>query len=286
MKLGSKRRRRHIRSKYKNAVSYVISVFVMLCITVSFWGVTIKTGLLNTGIVEKSLVSSGYYEEKAESLTANLKNMFKDSGISEDVSEGIITDRMIVLDTNNYISSTINNEAPEYDTEGLKTSLIEHINSYLASKGVTADDKLAEYVELLSDKAVADYESNIKFPFISYFMESVNNYKGAANMLIIIPIPLLLVCLIVLILMHRMKYRGIRYFGYGVCAASILEIITSLLMKRSFMSIAAGKEGAYFEFVGNYISGAMRQGIYSALAGFMIFGIIIIVTYYCRKKAI
>ena len=59
-----------------------------------------------------------------------------------------------------------------------------------------------------------------------------------------------------------------------------------MIMKKNFMGIVAGHEGVYSDFIKIYISDAMSQGIYSALAGFILFGIIIIVTYYCRKKAV
>ena len=80
----SHKHRHKSRNKYKNLISYFISVFTAICVLLIFWGVTIKTGLLNADIMRNSLNSTVYYEEKVASLTDNLKKMFADSGIGED----------------------------------------------------------------------------------------------------------------------------------------------------------------------------------------------------------
>lgn len=282
----SKRRKHASVGRYKNIISYVLGVFVALSLLAVFWGVTIKTGLFNTDIVKDSLGLSGYYEYKAETINGNLKNMLSDAGIGEEAAEDVITNRMVLIDTNNYISGEIEGKAKDYNTDELEASLAANIRSYFEEQGITADAELNEYINRFVSAAAADYSSNITFPFISYYLKSVDAYRSAVNRLIIIPVPIILLCFILLILVHRMKYRGIRYFGYGVCAASLLEVITSIIMKKSFMGIVDGHEGVYSDFIKKYISDAMGQGIYSALAGFILFGIIIIVTYYCRKKAI
>lgn len=282
----SKRQNHAAVGRYKNIISYVLSVFVALSLLAVFWGVTIKTGLFNTDIVKDSLGLSGYYEYKAETINGNLKNMLSDAGIGEEAAEDVITNRMVLIDTNNYISGEIEGKAKDYNTDELEASLTANIRSYFEEQGITADAELNEYINRFVSAAAADYSSNIAFPFISYYLKSVDSYRSAVNWLIIIPVPIILLCFVLLILMHRMKYRGIRYFGYGVCAASLLEVITSMIMKKNFMGIVAGHEGVYSDFIKKYISDAMGQGIYSALAGFILFGIIIIVTYYCRKKAI
>lgn len=282
----SKRQNHAAVGRYKNIISYVLSVFVALSLLAVFWGVTIKTGLFNTDIVKDSLGLSGYYEYKAETINGNLKNMLSDAGIGEEAAEDVITNRMVLIDTNNYISGEIEGKAKDYNTDELEASLTANIRSYFEEQGITADAELNEYINMFVSAAAADYSSNIAFPFISYYLKSVDSYRSAVNWLIIIPVPIILLCFVLLILMHRMKYRGIRYFGYGVCAASLLEVITSMIMKKNFMGIVAGHEGVYSDFIKKYISDAMGQGIYSALAGFILFGIIIIVTYYCRKKAI
>lgn len=282
----SKRRKHASVGRYKNIISYVLSVFVALSLLTVFWGVTIKTGLFNTDIVKDSLGLSGYYEYKAETINGNLKNMLSDAGIGKEAAEDVITNRMVLIDTNNYISGEIEGKAKDSNTDELEASLAANIRSYFEEQGITAGAELNEYINRFVSAAAADYRANITFPFISYYLKSVDSYRSAVNRLIIIPVPIILLCFVLLILMHRMKYRGIRYFGYGVCAASLLEVITSMIMKKNFMGIVAGHEGVYSDFIKIYISDAMSQGIYSALAGFILFGIIIIVTYYCRKKAV
>lgn len=272
--------------KIRRFISYILGTFVCICLLICFWGITIRSGLMSTSLLERSLTASGYYENKAEELTDNLKDLLRDSNIDTEVAEGVVTDRMVVLNTHAYITDMEAKIPVEYDTSEFEDALSSNIKNYLELQGVRSDDDLDKYITLLASKAAADFESGIAFPFITYYMDFMEKFDLISILMIVIPIPIIALCLVILLFMHRMKYRGLRYGNYGICAASVLGVITSFIMKYRFMGIVKGDESVYAEFFREYISGAMRQGIYSALAGIMIFGIIIIVTYYLRKKAI
>ncbi len=275
----------HIHHRTKKILSYILSFFVMICtITVSMC-ITIKSGLLNPNIIESSMHKGNYYEYRLGILNKGIEDLLAESGLPKDLAKDVVTDGMMSIDTSSYISNALKGKPVAFDTSALEAALVDNVTEYLKKQGITPDEKLERYISDIASQAKAIYKSNISFEFIAPYMSFASKYDSIIKSFIIGSIAVIIICTALLLLLHRRKYRAVRFCTYGVLAGSVVTACISLLAKKALIGVISG-EGAYYNVMRMYISDAFMQGMYVAIGDIMMCGILIFITYVMKRKVI
>lgn len=272
--------------RYKNIISFIMAVFIGLGLCMSLVCFVMKGGLLNNTTLKQSLNESNYYSDKADRLEEALKKRVKEAGLPETIAEDVITDRMVTIHANKIINEGVNGKVTKLDTSEMETKLREGIEAYVKMKNIEMNDDMTNSIDILLKETTSEYATQMTFNFVNVFNIFSEKYIGTINILIIVGIAVCVICTIVLLVIHRRKYRGLRYSAYGVLAGSILSGVVSLLMRSSIMKAVPSGSEAYYEVIRTYISNSFGQAVYICLAGIFIFCLFTAVTGYLRKEAI
>ena len=116
-------------------------------------------------------------------------------------------------------------------------------------------------------------------------MSFASKYDSIIKSFTIGSIAVIIICTALLLLLHRRKYRAVRFCTYGVLAGSVVTACISLLAKKALIGVISG-EGAYYNVMRMYISDAFMQGMYVAIGDIMMCGILIFITYVMKRKVI
>lgn len=272
--------------KLKNLVSYIMAVFIALSICLCFISVILKGGLFNDTTLKKCLNESTYYEEKSKLLNSRLKDRVNAAGLPDSVANDVITDRMVTLHANKIINDGIAGKHSTPDTSALEEKLSLNISQYLKDNNIEENKQLKDAENVLIKEVSGEYATQMTFNFVNIFRMYNDKYLNAINIIIIVSVIICVICTMISVLIHRRKYRGLRYSGYGILAGSVLSGIVSLLIKGKILSVIPPEGATYYNVIQSYIKQSFNQNIYICLAGVLIFCLITITNGYLKKEAI
>ncbi len=271
--------------KVKRCMGYALSLFTAFSFAACLMCMTLKLGIMDISFLKESMRNQGYYEYKQEALDKALVDLIKEYGLPQRVTDGVITDRMISIDTSKYINNTITGSAITYNTDEMEIKLRDNIINYLSEEGIESTDIFTSYIDGVVKKASVQYKSNIGFEFVDTYNDFKSKYDNKINLMFGIFLLVNAVCLICSLVFRSRKYRGLRYYNYGIIAGSFISVVAALLMKTSLLNYFV-EDNILYNIIREFCSKAFVQGIYVSFVGFIYAIIMLMIVYFFKKKYI
>lgn len=271
--------------KKKRILSMVLSVLIALSLTMCLMGLIIRGGLLNKGMFKDNLVRSNYYSSLVDDIKDKLKETATVYKLPEELIDKIVTDSLIYRNANDIFENPSAYEDGRVDTEVFQKEAVEVINDYLKENDVDNYLDIAAYVEKTARLLAIKYAESLDIGFISGYSGFVNRYTPAVNVYICVSFIIFAVLTALVIMLHKRKYRGVRYAGYGIISGSITTIIISQILKFRILSIVNNADITYNSVVTTFIDSTFSQGIYVGLVGVFVFGILCYLTLFLKSRS-
>ncbi len=270
----------------KTLISYLLCFFIAISVCICLLCMLLKGGIFSDTVFLKSLNESSFFDEKTLDMQEQISNSVVEAGLPEKLAEEVITNRMVVLHANEVVNGTIEGKKVVLDTTELENALRTNIVNYIKEQGIDNNNLLDKSVDILVKEASAEYATQMTFKFANFFVDSSSKYVPLLNLLIIVTVAIFVVCSILCVLVHKRKYRGVRYVSYGILSGSVLSGIISVLMKKEIYEVVSVGDSKYYEVIRNYISNSFDNGLYICFGGIMVFCVVVCLTIYLRKEAV
>ena len=221
--------------RYKNIISLLFSLMVTLASAAGLMAAVIINGICNPELLNQCINESSYYDDNVKLVTERLADRLKESGLPESMAEDVVSGSNVIIDMNQAVSSRIKGDTVyKADTSRFEEQLTAGINNYYAVQGVDTNDRLDHATELFVRQAGKEYASLIDYEGARYFTAYSEKYTGICKTAIYVCAGIVLISLIMMVIIHRRKYRGVRYMClFGVVLSVMVLGITLYLRKKA-----------------------------------------------------
>lgn len=213
--------------KLKTIVRYIISIILTIVLTAWIIINIASSTILDEQYVLDKFEETDYYSKIYTMAESNFENYIHQSGLDEEVLQGLITEEQLENDTKKIISNIYNGTNETIDTEQLRTDLTNKIEQSLTNRAITAAQRrsINEFV----DKIVEEYTSTISH--YSY-EEQINNAYTKIVKIIDVAQKAILICagvsIILLILLSIKRfYKFLVHIGIALTSSGLILIIVN-----------------------------------------------------------
>ena len=213
--------------KLKTIVRYIISIILTIVLTAWIIINIASSTILDEQYVLDKFEETDYYSKIYTMAESNFENYIHQSGLDEEVLQGLITEEQVENDTKKIISNIYNGTNETIDTEQLRTDLTNKIEQSLTNRAITAAQRrsINEFV----DKIVEEYTSTISH--YSY-EEQINNAYTKIVKIIDVAQKAILICagvsIILLILLSIKRfYKFLVHIGIALTSSGLILIIVN-----------------------------------------------------------
>lgn len=272
--------------RLRSLIALFFSFLFALLLCLMLVAISIKGGLCSKQIFLRSVSNSDYYEVLYERLNQNMDTLLAKAKLPKKVGEGVLSESQVYIDGKVYITSVLEGKHPTIDTTEIESMLRANIEAYLTEQEISVEAMQSGITEIV-DTVVIDYENSLQFKLADYFYDYTRIYHAWANKVLLVNAILDPILILLLLLMHRKKYHGMRYLIYATSSATASMLIyTSYRMHH--LSIPGGDnlDGYYQQMADAYLREAAMQGYYISLIGAILVVVCIAVTYLLKKSKI
>ena len=191
----------------KRIIQYIIATILALAILALTIVNILSSTILSQEYILSKLQEQDYYDKIYEEAESNFENYIHQSGLDEEVLEGIVTKEKIQKDTKIIINNIYNGMNEKIDTEEIKNNLNEKINNSIDGKISSSQQKS---IDTFVDTICKEYEKTISHTNyekkINSIINKANKYIDIAKKALLITI---CVSVILLILLTIKRIYGI-----------------------------------------------------------------------------
>lgn len=143
-------------------IKFILITIITICITAIILISTISSTILKEQYITKKLEETNFYSETYELVKSNFENYIYQSGLEEEVLNGICTQEKVIKDVNIIISNIYEGSNETISTEEISQKLNENI----ANLNIKNTDSVKQFVSHICDEYVntiihTQYESKI-----------------------------------------------------------------------------------------------------------------------------
>ena len=143
-------------------IKFILITIITICITAIILISTISSTILKEQYITKKLEETNFYSETYELVKSNFENYIYQSGLEEEVLNGICTQEKVIKDINIIISNIYEGSNETISTEEISQKLNENI----ANLNIKNTDSVKQFVSHICDEYVntiihTQYESKI-----------------------------------------------------------------------------------------------------------------------------
>ena len=143
-------------------IKFILITIITICITAIILISTISSTILKEQYITKKLEETNFYSETYELVKSNFENYIYQSGLEEEVLNGICTQEKVIKDVNIIISNIYEGSNETIGTEEISQKLNENI----ANLNIKNTDSVKQFVSHICDEYVntiihTQYESKI-----------------------------------------------------------------------------------------------------------------------------
>lgn len=262
----------------KKIVSYLI-VFILIILLLASTVITILSNTILKeefvlGLVEKN----NYYSEVYHQILENFKDNTIQSGLEEDVLDGIMTEEQVKQDVKSLLDYLYTGTEMSIDTEGVKTRLQEKIDQVIKenNKRVNSDEQIAinTYVNTIGNI----YEDGITY-VKSYISQMRNVVEKIQNILAKVTIAVYIatiVTIIILIIINKkegFQYLAISSLSSGALCIALKILETSSIRVQNILIFGKAFSAVVINIIESIILSFVIAGIVFCVLG-LIFSII------------
>lgn len=181
----------------KKILQYIIAVILAIAILGLIIVNMLSSTILSQKYILDKLQEQDYYDKIYEEAESNFENYIHQSGLEEEVIEGIVTKEKIQKDTKLIINNIYNGTDNKIDTEEIKNNLNEKIKNSLNGQIFTSEQKS---IDTFVDTICKEYEKTISHTNyenkINTIIKQANKYVKLVQKILIILAGILMVLLI------------------------------------------------------------------------------------------
>ena len=205
-----------------NLLKFILITILTICmIILGMISILFSTVLNKTYILQK-LEETDFYSGTYKLVESNFENYIYQSGLDNEVLQGICTQEKIEKDINIMLSNIYDGIDEKIDTKEIAESLNANIDK-LGIKTNQNEDSINQFVEHICNEYTdtlvhSQYESKINNEYVKV-IEILNN-------IYYITFTMLIVDFIAILIANRKNiYKDIQYLGIAMIATTIFELI-------------------------------------------------------------
>ena len=208
----------------KRVIQYIIATILALAILALIIINMLSSTILSQEYILSKLQEQNYYDKIYEEAESNFENYIHQSGLDEEVLEGIVTKEKIQKDTKIIINNIYNGMDEKIDTEEIRNNLSEKINSSLDGKISSSQQKS---IDTFVDTICKEYETTISHTNyekkINSIIKKADKYIDLAGKVLLITIGISVILLILLTI--KRIYRIVARIGTTLIIDGLLFIL-------------------------------------------------------------
>lgn len=269
----------------RKAVSVIFSFFLFLAMTTLFFIVGIYFGLFNDNNFLNKMNESNYYNEIYEKVIENVTEVLGKADIPKSVGKKVFTLKRVYIDEKNYVEQTLNGNKYTIDTEKLKSNLEKYVYQYLETENIMLTEEIATGVDNVIELSVREYERIITFTLADYYQQYKGEFSKYVPIVLGISCGLMVGLSILLLMIHKRKYRGIRYIAYSTLGAALMNLLPAvyLLLSKKYEGIQVQPK-YYQNFLVSHIQSDLNMFIYVSIMGFVLFTILLLIIKFLKHN--
>ena len=214
----------------KRIIQYIIATILALAILALTIVNILSSTILSQEYILSKLQEQNYYDKIYEEAESNFENYIHQSGLDEEVLEGIVTKEKIQEDTKIIINNIYNGMNEKIDTEEIKNNLNEKINNSIDGKISSSQQKS---IDTFVDTICKEYEKTISHTNyekkINSIINKANKYIDIAKKALLITIGVSVILLILLTI--KRIYRITARIGTAFIIDGLIFIIAEKYIK-------------------------------------------------------
>ena len=214
----------------KRIIQYIIATILALAILALTIVNILSSTILSQEYILSKLQEQDYYDKIYEEAESNFENYIHQSGLDEEVLEGIVTKEKIQKDTKIIINNIYNGMNEKIDTEEIKNNLNEKINNSIDGKISSSQQKS---IDTFVDTICKEYEKTISHTNyekkINSIINKANKYIDIAKKALLITICVSVILLILLTI--KRIYRITARIGTALIIDGLIFIIAEKYIK-------------------------------------------------------
>lgn len=269
----------------RKAVSVIFSFFLFLAMTTLFFIVGIYFGLFNDNNFLNKMNENNYYNEIYEKVTEKVTEVLDKADIPKSVGKKVFTLKRVYIDEKNYVEQTLNGNKYTINTEKLKSNLRKYVYQYLETENITLTEEIATGVDNVIELSVREYERIITFTLADYYQQYKGEFSKYVPIVLGISCGLMVGLSILLLMIHKRKYRGIRYIAYSTLGAALMNLLPAvyLLLSKKYERIQVQPK-YYQNFLVSHIQSDLNMFIYVSIMGFVLFTILLLIIKFLKHN--
>lgn len=131
-------------------IKFILITIITICITAIILISTISSTILKEQYITKKLEETNFYSETYELVKSNFENYIYQSGLEEEVLNGICTQEKVIKDVNIIISNIYEGSNETISTEEISQKLNENI----ANLNIKNTDSVKQFISHICDEYI------------------------------------------------------------------------------------------------------------------------------------
>ena len=206
-------------------IAIIITVTVLLFLLINLATSTI----LSKNYVLAKLDGASYYTKIYDKTKSNFEKYIQQSGLEEDVFEGIVSKEKVEKDIKSVISNIYDGIEEKIDTQEIKDNLNQKIEQAVGKKVMQSQKK---DIDTLVEDICKEYTTSISHynveKDINNYLTKIMKYIDIAKKAVLVAIA---ICIIILLVVNgRRIYKTVTYLGVSVMSTGIFCLVTNIFI--------------------------------------------------------
>lgn len=215
-----------------NLLRFLITFILTICIIILVLTSIASSTVLNKGFILQQLENTNYYANTYTAVNEDFKNYIYQSGLDEQVLDGIVSLEQVRNDTKTIINNIYDGTDVAVDTTQIATNLNNNINASLEEE-MTETQRRA--IETFVTKITEQYTETISH---TSYEDTINDYFSkitkAVNLLIrVSAIGAGVSAILLLLLSVKHLTKGICLIASAVTASGLFNILVNVIVNAN-----------------------------------------------------
>ncbi len=260
----------------KRIIAYILLLPTIAAILASVLCMIAAHTVFMEGYMKKSLARSNYYEETYNVIMENFKNNTIQSGLTEDVLDGIITIDEVTKDVDKVVEYIYHDvDKPQIDIEGIQERLNANIQKQIEANNKTVTKEEQEEINTYVNVIVSIYKAGI-----TYADSSINEIKAGFlalskyfDMARVVIYTAAVVLLLVVFLLTKRDFIGFfssSLFASGVLLITFRQIFVTVINVNTLLLFNQAFSDMLINVINSILSITLTVGIAECVVGLIL----------------
>ena len=217
---------------FSTIVRYILILFLIIAILeLAFISIASST-ILDKDYVLAKLEETNYYTGLYEKTKSNFEKYIQQSGLEEDVLDGILTEEKLKSDANIMISNIYDGTGKQIDVEEIKANLNNKIAQSVENPNLLEEQR--ESIDTFVNLICNEYTNTLVH---TEYEQDINNvvmkmlkYSQLAKQASLIAI--LVIVIIILAISYKRVFRALASIGVALISSGLLQLAIILFINK------------------------------------------------------